>query len=128
MLIVTNWIASPDRCGHACGMSQASHRTGPDAPAPGSVLRPVERWRNGRQALLDDHVAEEVPVAFVYNDEPFAVMMATPADLHDFATGFALSEGIVETPADVAIERVEEFIEGIEIRLRIPAVFLQKLA
>ena len=121
-------IASPDRCGHACGMSQASHRTGPGAPAPGSVLRPVERWRNGRQALLDDHVAEEVPVAFVYNDEPFAVMMATPADLHDFATGFALSEGIVETPADVAIERVEEFIEGIEIRLRIPAARAEALA
>ena len=88
---------------------------------PGSVLRPVERWRGTSRRRVDDHVAEEVPVAFVYNDEPFAVMMATPADLTDFATGFALSEGIVERLQDVAVEGVAEFIEGIEIRLRIPA-------
>ncbi|MEN1940538.1 formate dehydrogenase accessory sulfurtransferase FdhD [Luteimonas sp. MJ246] len=94
----------------------------------GSVLRPVERWRDGARQLLDDHIAEEVPVAFVYNDEPFAVMMATPADLSDFATGFALSEGIVEAAGDVTIERIEEFIEGIEIRLRIPAARADALA
>lgn len=96
--------------------------------AAGSVLRPVERWRGGDLRRLDDHVAEEVPVAFVYNDEPFAVMMATPADLADFATGFALSEGIVEAASDVAIERIEELIEGIEIRLRIPAARAEALA
>ena len=93
----------------------------PPQSVPGTVLRRVERWRDGARRVLDDHVAEEVPVAFVYNDEPFAVMMATPADLRDFATGFALSEGIVARAGDVAIERIEEFIEGVEIRLRIPA-------
>lgn len=109
-------------------------RTGPgvDPPTPvppaGCVLRPVERWRDGELRRLQDHVAEEVPVAFVYNDEPFAVMMATPADLGDFATGFALSEGIVEQPADVAIERIEELIEGIEVRMRIPAARADALA
>ncbi|MGY1457643.1 MULTISPECIES: formate dehydrogenase accessory sulfurtransferase FdhD [unclassified Luteimonas] len=96
--------------------------------ATGNVLRPVERWRDGAVQLLDDHVAEEVPVAFVYNDEPFAVMMATPVDLADFATGFALSEGIVERADDVAIEHIREFIEGIEIRLRIPAGRAEALA
>ena len=90
------------------------------AAAAGSVIRPVRRLCGSEEQLLDDHVAEEVPVAFVYNDEPFAVMMATPSDLADFATGFALSEGIVESAADVAIERIEHLIEGIEIRLRIP--------
>lgn len=99
--------------------------SGPDSRPPatprGSVLRPVERWRDGARHLLDDHVAEEVPVAFVYNDEPFAVMMATPADLADFATGFALSEGIVERMEDAVIERIDELIEGVEVRLRIPA-------
>lgn len=84
------------------------------------MIRPVRRLCAGEEQLLDDHVAEEVPVAFVYNDEPFAVMMATPSDLTDFATGFALSEGIVEAAADVAVERIEHLIEGIEIRLRIP--------
>src|SRR5690606_17810378 len=87
-----------------------------------------ERWRGGDMRRLQDHVAEEVPVAFVYNDEPFAVMMATPADLGDFATGFALSEGIVERAAHVVIERVEELIEGIEVRMRIPAARAEALA
>lgn len=99
-------------------MPDPAHR--PATLPPGSVLRPVERWRDGARRLLDDHVAEEVPVAFVCNDEPFAVMMATPADLEDFATGFLLSEGIVDSLEGVAIEGVAEFVEGIEIRLRIP--------
>jgi len=103
----------------------ATTRPKPDA---GSVLRPVERWRHGEKRLFDDHVAEEVPVAFVYNDTPFAVMMATPADLADFAIGFALSEGIVEDVADIAIEGIDELIEGIEIRLRIPAARAEALA
>ncbi len=91
--------------------------TTPDA---GSVLRTVERWRDGHRNTLDDHVAEEVPVAFVYNDVPFAVMMATPANLADFAIGFAISEGIVARGGDATIERIEHLLEGIEIRVRIP--------
>ncbi|MCW5580372.1 MAG: formate dehydrogenase accessory sulfurtransferase FdhD [Luteimonas sp.] len=92
-----------------------------DTPTlPGSALRPVERWRDGDRRQLDDHVAEEVPVAFVYNDTPFAVMMATPADLVDFATGFAISEGIVDDGGDVQVETVEHLLEGVQIRLRIP--------
>lgn len=94
----------------------------------GAVRRPVQRWRGGSMQPLDDHVAEEVPVAFVYNDVPFAVMMATPADLEDFARGFALSEGIVASPGDVAIEGIQHFIEGIEIRLRIPDARAEALA
>ena len=97
-------------------------------PIPGSALRPVQRWRDGDCRQLDDHVAEEVPVAFVYNDEPFAVMMATPADLADFAVGFSVSEGIVATGNDVRIESVEHLLEGIEIRLRIPDDRAQALA
>jgi len=73
-------------------------------------------------------VAEEVPIAFVYNEVPFAVMMATPADLADFATGFALSEGIVEQVRDVRIERIDHLLEGIEIRLRIPEDRAEALA
>lgn len=111
---------SPDNTQRASA-PQASH-------APGAVRRPVERWRDGAVRHVDDHVAEEVPVAFVYNDVPFAVMMATPADLEDFARGFALSEGIVESPADVTVERIEHFIEGAEIRLRIPEARAEALA
>ncbi len=111
--------------------TQSSHPARPIASDPtsvGSVVRVVDRWRGGRLQRLDDHIAEEVPVAFVYNDVPFAVMMATPTDLADFATGFALSEGIVNSIDDVAIERIEPFIEGIEIRLRIPDARAEALA
>ena len=100
----------------------------PGRPAAGSVIRPVRRLRGASERVLDDHIAEEVPVAFIYNDEPFAVMMATPADLPDFATGFALSEGIVETPGDIAIEGIDPLIEGIQVRLRIPDARAQALA
>ena len=124
--VATPAFAPAARRGHPDGMAQPAPV---DATLPaGSVLRPVERWRGGERRRLEDHVAEEVPVAFVYNDAPFAVMMATPADLRDFATGFALSEGIVERLDDVVVERIEEFIEGIEIRLRIPAARAEALA
>lgn len=44
---------------------------------------------------------EEVPVALHINSTPYAVMMATPTDLEDFALGFALSEGLVKRASDV---------------------------
>ena len=99
------------------GMAADAPRAADD---PGSVRRPVQRHRTADAQRLDDDIAEEVPVAFVYNDAPFAVMMATPADFEDFALGFALSEGIVDMASEVAIEGVECLLEGVEIRMRIP--------
>jgi FdhD protein len=46
-------------------------------------------------------VPEEVPVAILFNSQAYAVMMATPADLDDFAVGFALAEGIVSDAKDI---------------------------
>ncbi len=46
-------------------------------------------------------VPEEVPIAILFNSENYAVMMGTPADLEDFATGFALAEGIVAAASDI---------------------------
>ncbi|MBO9715423.1 MAG: formate dehydrogenase accessory sulfurtransferase FdhD [Pseudoxanthomonas sp.] len=87
---------------------------------PGSTRRHVVRRHGATTRALDDAIAEEVPVAFVYNAVPFAVMMATPADFEDFAAGFSLSEGIVDSLADVAVESVTALIEGWELRVRIP--------
>ena len=56
---------------------------------------PVSRWWAGQTESSDDWVAEEVPVALVYNGLSHAVMLCSPLDLEDFARGFSLSEGIV---------------------------------
>lgn len=78
----------------------------PQAPAT-SVSLEVGRWREGSLEAARDQVAEEVPVALVYHDVPHVVMLATPADLEDYAVGFTLSEALVA--------RAEE-IRGVEVR------------
>jgi FdhD protein len=57
-------------------------------------------------------VAEETPVAILLNGETFAVMMMTPADIEDFAVGFALTEGIVEGVGDIEGLRIAEAADG----------------
>ncbi|HSX62035.1 MAG TPA: formate dehydrogenase accessory sulfurtransferase FdhD [Tahibacter sp.] len=84
------------------------------------MRRRVARWRDGSVDEHADVVAEEVPVAIVCNGEPFAVMMATPADLEDFALGFALSEGIVAAPGELREIRATTQVDGVELRLTIP--------
>ncbi|MCF8707288.1 formate dehydrogenase accessory sulfurtransferase FdhD [Rhizorhapis sp. SPR117] len=46
-------------------------------------------------------IAVEDPVSLEFNGIAYAVMMATPADLVDYVTGFALSEKLIETAADL---------------------------
>ena len=71
------------------------------APSAASTQLPVERWSAGALSHAEDAVAEEQPVALVYHDVPHVVMLATPADLEDYAVGFTLSEGLVANYGEI---------------------------
>jgi FdhD protein len=75
-------------------MSAPAEAQGQTAAAVSAEVA-VERWTRGALARTTDQVAEEMPVALVYHDVPHVVMLATPADLEDYAVGFTLSEGLV---------------------------------
>jgi len=90
------------------------------ARGEGAVRRRVRRVRDGALREAMDEVAAEVPVALAYNGDAFAVMMATPQDIADFALGFSLSEGIVAAPAELAVEEIAESLEGISVALAVP--------
>jgi FdhD protein len=64
-----------------------------------SIEAPVTRIGKTGGAL--DAIAVEIPVAFLYNGQSHAVMMASPNDLIDFAYGFSIAEGIVDRMADI---------------------------
>jgi FdhD protein len=85
------------------------------APAARSV--PARALRAKRPVGVHRSLPEEVPVAVVCNGSTLAVMMATPADLEDFAVGFALTEGAVRTPGEIGEIEIVEHAAGIEARL-----------
>jgi FdhD protein len=95
--------------------------------------RPVKRrdyLRAGgaRTESLTAGVAEEIPVALVYNETPHVVMMATPADLEDFAIGFTLSEQIVEHVLDIGTLYVVQRDQGTQIFVEIPVTAAELIA
>ncbi|MDD1650009.1 MAG: formate dehydrogenase accessory sulfurtransferase FdhD [Methylococcaceae bacterium] len=92
----------------------------PELGWPAYRVRPVQRWRGLESEEIDDCVAEEAPVALMYNGEAHVVMLATPLDLEDFALGFSLTENIVADAGEVSAIRIYERTEGIEVRVAIP--------
>ena len=78
----------------------------------------VSLWQ--RDALAharEDMLAEEVPVALVYNGISHVVMMASPKDLELFALGFSLSEGIVESSHEIYGMDIVPGCNGIEVQI-----------
>lgn len=69
----------------------------------------------------------EVPVALEYNGLSYAVMMASPQDLEDFALGFALTEGLAKKPADVTDLAVFEVETGWICRAQLAGLGVEKL-
>jgi FdhD protein len=62
-------------------------------------------------------MAEESPVALVYDGTTIAVLMATPADLADLAVGFSLTEGIIKDVSEIDELNVVPGSAGIELRI-----------
>ncbi|GGA46234.1 formate dehydrogenase accessory sulfurtransferase FdhD [Dyella nitratireducens] len=91
----------------------------PSPAGNGYVTRRVDRYRHGKHEHANDAITEEVPVAMLYNDVPFAVMMVTPLDLEDFALGFSLSEGLVAKPEDLLSIDVRPRLEGVELAMQV---------
>jgi len=85
-------------------------------------LQPVQalRFSADDRAPHADRVIVEAPIALLYNGESFAVMMATPESLEDFALGFALSEGIVGDASEFRLVDVVRHEEGIALHAAIP--------
>jgi FdhD protein len=76
----------------------------------------ARRWEDGAMSDRVETVAEETPVALVYNGIPHAVMMATPQDLEDFALGFSMTEELIASPADLQSVECVRYSQGIEIQ------------
>lgn len=66
-----------------------------------------------------DFLAEEVPVALVYNGISHVVMMASPKDLELFAIGFSLSEGIIDHPHEIYGMDVVQACNGLEVQIEL---------
>jgi len=88
---------------------------------------PVEITRDGTRRPKTREWVPEAPVALEFNGLSYAVMMATPADLEDFARGFALTEGLARTPADVTDIGVAETDLGWIIRSTLAGLGVDKL-
>lgn len=71
-------------------------------------------------------VPEETAISLTYNRETYAVMMATPLDLEDFAVGFSLNEGLIDAAADLLDIEVCRHELGLELRMTLGEAATQR--
>ncbi|SFS30629.1 FdhD protein [Methylobacterium sp. yr668] len=90
-------------------------------PLPCAVPAPMQVMTYTGSAPRPDTraLAVEAPVNLVYGSVPHAVMMATPADLEDFAYGFSLTEGIVDSAEEIRATRVETASDGLRLHVEL---------
>ena len=91
--------------------------------------RPVTAYKRNFDTFgaVPDVVAEEVPVALVYNGISHVVMMALPSDLEEFAVGFSLSEGIIQDRSEIYGMDVVPACRGVRVELEVSSESFMKL-
>ena len=102
------------------------------SPLTKGITRPVQeyavqRWRDSELEKANDQLAEEVPVALVYNGVSHAVMLASPQDLEDFALGFSLTEGILQDKSELYGVEIQVQENGMELQVEIATERFVKL-
>lgn len=91
------------------------------------MTAPIAIRPDGTRRAVTRTWVPEVPVALEFNGLSYAVMMATPQDLEDFATGFALNEGLASHPSDVTDLAVAEVAQGWIVRASLSGLGIDKL-
>ena len=106
--------------------------TGLEIPAPEAadpvVIVHRNAWRANGYATGTRPIPEETPVALVYDAGTYAVMMSTPRDLEDFAVGFSLTEGVVQSADDIDSIQIVHGCDGIELRMWLARPNSERLA
>lgn len=74
-----------------------------------------------------EEVAEETPIALIYNGISHVVMMGSPSNLEDFAVGFSVTEGIVSDISDIYSIEINRKDDGIELNIKISSESFVKL-
>jgi formate dehydrogenase accessory protein FdhD len=92
-----------------------------------STVYPMSRLTDASATTESVTVAEEVPIAFVYNGRPYVVVMGTPSDLEDLAFGFTLTEGVVSSERGIQRVDVVRASHGIEIQIDIASTDAARL-
>jgi FdhD protein len=82
-------------------------------------VRTVHRWvwRDGRFSQGERAIPEETALALTYNGSTYVVMMGSPQDLRDFAVGFSLSEGIIQSEGEIESLDIVDLGSGLELRI-----------
>jgi FdhD protein len=101
------------------------HRLGYAGPL---LEQPAVRWEGDQRTESVEQLVEETPVVLVYNGLPHVVMMATPADLEDFALGFSLTEELIGAPEDLQSLEIVQYGRGVEIKINVPPAAAEAIA
>jgi FdhD protein len=90
-------------------------------------IKPALQTQKPLNTDAEEEVAVELPIALTVNGISQAVMLATPADLEDFALGFGLAEGWLASRGELLDVEIETRTEGIELALSVTAACEQRL-